>query len=176
MLRSPLLIRGSLGCREMLFRLRKVNAVGELSVHFCEQSVDLAEDGKLLGKIPLQALHGDGLTAFKRENQLRMGTVYYQSWLSGVMSGVVLLFGPPELVEVPVESPAENGTPVPITVDGLLPGEPVATEDSAATTVAAPSAAETLPEDPGGVLAISPELHAAAAATVADPASSAPTP
>lgn len=31
-------------------------------------------------------------------------------------------------------------------------------------------------EDPGGVLAISPELHAAAAATVGDPASPAPTP
>ena len=148
--------------------------MGELSVHFLEDSIDIGEDGKLIGRIPRQSVDSEGLALLKRENQLRMGTVNYQSWVAGVLSGVTLLFGPPHPVDVLVEPP-ENGTQVPMTFDGMLPGEPVANEDPAATTVASPAAAETLPQNLGEVLAISPELQAAAA-TVADPASPAPTP
>ncbi len=141
--------------------------MGELSIHFRDDAIDVGEDGKLLGRIPMQSVNPDGVALLRRENQLRMGTVPYQSFLAGVLSGVTLLFGPPQLVDVPVDAPADEGEPksVPTTFDGMLPGElaSIPTDEEMLGVLGHPVANQNLPQDPGGVLAISPELlHASA--------------
>lgn len=70
-----------------------------LSVHVCEDSIIITdeEEEKAIGRLMKDRLHPVGLHAFLQANYNLAGSVNYQSWLSGVLAGAVLILGPPAL-------------------------------------------------------------------------------
>lgn len=155
-----------------------------LSVHDCGDSILIADEEKAIGRLPKKSLHPIGLEAFLKTNYNLQGSVNYQSWLSGVLAGAVLIFGPPALpsedqtaaVPDPELLPGEIIVPgqtvidgkVVQSVDGLqasnieideLTGDGSGEAAKLATDGGFVISTKNLPEDPGGILAISPENY-----------------
>lgn len=92
--------------------------MGILSVHVCEDSILISDEEKAIGRLMKDRLHPVGLNAFLQANYNLQGSVNYQSWLSGVLAGAVLILGPPALPSEDQTAAATAG-PDP----ELLPGE-----------------------------------------------------
>ena len=116
--------------------------MGSLSVHVCEDSILIAHEEKAIGRLMKASVHPVGLEAFLKTNYNLQGSVNYQSWLSGVLAGAVLILGPPAL---PSEDPAATAGPDPELLPGeiIVPGHTVhngqVVQSVADVTAAAPS-------------------------------------
>lgn len=100
--------------------------MGILSVHVCEDSILIADEEKAIGRLMKAMVHPVGLEAFLKTNYNLQGSVNYQSWLSGVLAGAVLIVGPPALPSEDQTAAATAG-PDPEQLPGeiIVPGHTV---------------------------------------------------
>lgn len=91
--------------------------MGSLSIDVSEDSISIVDEGQAIGRLMKDRLNPIGLESFLKANYNLQGAVNYQSWLSGVLAGVVLIFGPPAL---PSEDPEEGDSS---SIDGDGSGE-----------------------------------------------------
>jgi len=94
-------------CQTLRASFRKVDAVGELSVHICEDAITIVSEIPI--RLPKRWLHPELVTAFCKANYNMQGTVSYQTWLAGVFAGLALVVGPDG---VPFSCAAEVKQPV----------------------------------------------------------------
>ena len=99
-------------------------------------------------------LHPVGFEAFLKANYNVQGSVGYQTWLSGVLAGAVLIIGPPALPSED-EVVAAGSKAADLTLNSLVPDDPT-TESPAAVgetivPVSESPAAVASPEASGAV-------------------------
>jgi hypothetical protein len=96
-----------------------------LSVSVTDVGLVFERDG-MRAALPNEQLDERGLDEFRKLNYELQGTVGYQHFVDGVMAGISLLMGPPNLMELQTIEPSEVGTVEGVLLDpGPLAGEEI---------------------------------------------------